>query len=191
MKYGKENFDFEILGKYSNYNEMEKEFIIYYNTRSPNGYNIAEGGENPPVKRGEENSASKLTDELVWNVQYALLDERIPRKIIRKEYGITEDEIRHIIAGDCWRRDIFTYPLRRKEKDIVKDRVEEIIYLLITTDMSMKEIAEEVAWTYSGIKAINNGQNHRHPDLLYPINKNKEYNLSSKTCKDYPGLDRE
>lgn len=39
-KYGKENFSFEILEYAENYNEREKFWIKYYNSKVPNGYNI-------------------------------------------------------------------------------------------------------------------------------------------------------
>lgn len=44
QKYGKENFSFEIIGKFADYNEKEKYYIKIYNTISPNGYNFTEGG---------------------------------------------------------------------------------------------------------------------------------------------------
>lgn len=171
QKYGKENFEFEILGLYKDYNEKEIYFIDYYNSKAPNGYNIANGGENPPICKGENNPSVKLTNEIVWKVQLELLDESILRKDIIKKYNLTEDEMRHIIAGDCWKRKEFTYPLRRQEKDINEDKVTIIIDLLLNSSLTQKEIAEKVGWSRSAITMINNGQNHKRDNLIYPLRK--------------------
>ena len=48
-KYGKDNFLFEIIDSVDNIddaNVLEKFYIEYYNSITPNGYNIAEGGLN-------------------------------------------------------------------------------------------------------------------------------------------------
>lgn len=44
-KYGAENFEFEILGWYEDYNDKEKQFIAEYRCLAPYGYNIALDGE--------------------------------------------------------------------------------------------------------------------------------------------------
>ena len=41
---GEENFSFEIIGWFEDYNEKEKYYIKYYDSLIPNGYNILEGG---------------------------------------------------------------------------------------------------------------------------------------------------
>lgn len=46
-KYGEENFSFKILEWTEDYNNEEKRLIKKYNSLSPNGYNILEGGSNP------------------------------------------------------------------------------------------------------------------------------------------------
>ena len=60
-KYGIENFNFEIIGWFEDYNEKEQYYISYYNSLIPNGYNIMEGGEEPPHKYGEEHHNSKYS----------------------------------------------------------------------------------------------------------------------------------
>lgn len=50
-KYGKENFDKEIIEyidddeKHEHVSKREKYWIAYYNCMTPNGYNISPGGE--------------------------------------------------------------------------------------------------------------------------------------------------
>lgn len=53
QKYGKEHFTMSILeGPIKNYNEREKYYILKYNSLRPNGYNILEGGNEPPLFKG-------------------------------------------------------------------------------------------------------------------------------------------
>lgn len=47
-KYGVENFKFEVIDKTEyneQINELEKYYIKYFNTLTPNGYNVAKGGD--------------------------------------------------------------------------------------------------------------------------------------------------
>jgi group I intron endonuclease len=48
LKYGVENFNFKIICIFfdEDCNKYEKEYIIKFNTISPNGYNLSEGGDN-------------------------------------------------------------------------------------------------------------------------------------------------
>ena len=65
LKYGEENFKMEILDWTEDYNEKERYYIHFYGTLSPNGYNIAPGGEYPPHKYGIEHHNSAVTEEQV------------------------------------------------------------------------------------------------------------------------------
>jgi len=53
----------EVLEWSEDYNQREKELIIEYSTLSPNGYNIAPGGEEPPHRYGENHHKNKITDK--------------------------------------------------------------------------------------------------------------------------------
>lgn len=62
-KYGKENFKKEIIDLAENkieLNEKEKYWIKFYNCKTPNGYNIADGGDGGPVMVGEENPMKRI-----------------------------------------------------------------------------------------------------------------------------------
>ena len=71
--YGVKNFSWEIIWESDNQNEInqkEQEFIIYYNSLVPNGYNLQKGGLNNSI--GEQNPNAILTeDEAQW-----ILDNR-------------------------------------------------------------------------------------------------------------------
>ena len=72
-KYGKENFDKEIIEyidddeKHEHVSEREKYWIAYYNCMTPNGYNISPGGEggctSESGKKGAETRKRNGTDK--------------------------------------------------------------------------------------------------------------------------------
>lgn len=165
-KYGKENFDFEIIGWFEDYNEKEKYYINYYMSRAPYGYNLREGGENPPI--GTHN---KITKDIAELIQLDLMNLNIPRKQIITKYKITNDIIRHINEGSFWKNKNLNYPLRPKESEINNLKALKVIELLKNTKISQKEIGQEVGWNRSAITMINIGKNHHQENLDYPIRK--------------------
>ena len=68
LKYGLENFEFTIIGWFEDYNEKERYYIKELDTLFPNGYNLTEGGDEPPHYYGEEHRNSKYSQELVDNI---------------------------------------------------------------------------------------------------------------------------
>ncbi len=72
-KYGFINFEISLIDKAKNWKELcikEKYWISYFNSMSPNGYNLTEGGDgivNPPkefsIKRSASNIGRKLSEE--------------------------------------------------------------------------------------------------------------------------------
>lgn len=64
IKYGPENFVFEkIEDLCEDYNDKEKFWIKELNTLAPNGYNMTEGGDAPPVFHGENHPMATHTLE--------------------------------------------------------------------------------------------------------------------------------
>ena len=113
-KYGKENFELEILEWTEDYNRREKELIQEYNSLSPNGYNIALGGENPPVHYGEKHHGSVITNEEV-NMVICLLkysDKTEPEigRWFKKNFN--QPLIHNINFGITHRRKNEDYPIR-------------------------------------------------------------------------------
>ena len=170
-KYGENNFSLEILGWYENYNEKEKEFIQQYRSLAPYGYNILEGGQDPPHGYGENNNFAKISNETAENIKKDLLNWDIPRKQIIKKYKVTSDIVRHINDGTSWHDKDLTYPLRPTEKILNEKKADKIIELLQTTKLSHREIAQLVGWSKSAVTMINIGKNHHKNNLEYPIRK--------------------
>lgn len=175
-KYGKENFNFEILEWCENFNEREQFYIEYYRSLAPNGYNICLGGENPPHYNGEKNPAAKISNETAFNIKTDLKNWNIPRKTIQKKYNVSFDIIRHINEGTSWYDESETYPLRPGEKELNDIKAQQIIQDLILTDIPMNQIGARYGWGKSSAKMINQGINHHNNLLIYPIRNNKEKN---------------
>ena len=171
QKYGKENFILEIIGWFKDYNEKEKYYIQYYRSLAPYGYNIAEGGENPPIGRGENNSFAKISNETSKKIKQDLLDWKIPRKQIVTKYHITYDILRHINDGSSWYDNSLKYPLRPTEQEINDWRAEQVIDMLKNTTLTQKEIGKRVGWNRSAVTMINIGKNHHQDNIKYPIRK--------------------
>ena len=178
VKYGKKHFHLEVLGYFEDYNKQEVIFIQKYNSLVPHGYNVAPGGEEPPILYGENNPMSVITEEVARNVRQDLLNPMILRKDIRKKYQITEDILRHINDGNSWRDDSLHYPLRPSESELMEMKAQEVKKLLKTTKLSQKEIAEKFGLKRSFITMINIGQNHYDANENYPLRKEKYNNTT-------------
>lgn len=176
VKYGKENFSFEILGWYEGYNEKEIEFIQQYRSLVPNGYNICEGEQSPPNGLGENNNFAKISNEVAELIKKDLKNWKIPRRQIVKKYHITENIIRHINDGSSWFDENEKYPLRPKESELNNIRAKKAIEMLILTNIPQDKISAELGWGRSAVKEINAGRNHHDYRLIYPIRNNKEKN---------------
>lgn len=188
QKYGKENFTFEVLGWFEDYNEKEIYYISFYRSLAPYGYNLHPGGNDPPHYKGELNPHSTITQQIADKIIEQLLDYRIPKKTIVANNKVTADIVRHINEGDSWKKDGLTYPLRPNEAVLDKYRALYVQWLCCTSTIPLNHIGAKVGWARSSAKMINWGKNHFRADLKYPIRNNAEYNkiiLSQEACIDY------
>lgn len=171
QKYGADNFTFEVLGWFEDYNEKEQYFIDLYRCKVPYGYNIQDSGNDPPHYSGENNSFAKISDETARKVQEQAQNWLIPRATIVHENNITFDIFRHINEGSSWYREDLKYPLRPNETEIKEWKVDLVIDMLKNTKLSQKEIGKKVGWGRSAVTMINIGKNHHRDNEQYPIRK--------------------
>ena len=108
-------------------------------------------------------------------IKMELKNWNIPKKLIKKKYGVSESLLRHINEGNSWYDEKEQYPLR-KEKILNEIIVQKIIKDLILTDIPMNHIGLQYGWGRSSAKMINCGKNHFNKNLIYPIRENKEQN---------------
>lgn len=167
---GLENFSFEILGWFENYNQKEKEFIQYYNSMIPNGYNIQEGGNEPPHKYGENHHNSTYSQQIVDNIIDDLLSKKYTQKEIEKKYHVTQQLITSINRGVTHRRPGLKYPIiKTSNYHCDKKTIEKIVFLLKESTCTCAEIGQFFGFSSSTIKAINSGRKHHFDNLKYPI----------------------
>lgn len=172
-KYGVENFKFEIIdGPSSDYNELERYWIAYYKSNDRNyGYNITEGGEDPPIMIGDQSSATKYSDELLRKVRYDLAYSDKSDSRICEEYSISPFYLTLINRGVARKDDGLIYPLRihgneRKSSELVNDITNDLMY----TGLAIETIARKYGIDSNTIYSINSN-NHFccRKDIEYPI----------------------
>ena len=180
-KHGKENFYYEVLeSNVENYDEREKYWISYYNSISPNGYNILAGGDKNPVFYGETHPRNTLSNETMMNIIEELLYTNHSQREIARTYSTTERVVNSITAGTCHRQQNLQYPLRMKGCHFSKQTFEEIIWLLQNSNASLQSIANYYNLTKGAVAQINRGNSHNIPELLYPLRKEEGICLSQE-----------
>ena len=167
---GIEHFRLTVIGWFEDYNEKEKFYIYEYNSLIPNGYNIQEGGEEPPHKYGEEHPNSVYSTELIDNIVNDLLSHQYTQKQIEMKYGVNQQLITSINRGVTHRRPGIEYPIVKTSKyHCDKKTIEAIQYLLANSTCTCAEIGAYFGFDTSTIKAINSGKNHHDDNISYPI----------------------
>lgn len=96
-KYGFENFQYKILVNNIDdidlLNELEIYYIKYYNSKTPNGYNVEDGGKNSPKPKTLEHrkkeiwGQAKLSEEEVIRLRKAYQEKQSPTEIYKNEYA--------------------------------------------------------------------------------------------------------
>ena len=167
---GVDNFQIHIIGWFEDYNEKEKEYIIEFNSLVPNGYNIQDGGQEPPHHYGEDHHNSVYSQEIVDNIIDDLLSHNYTQKEIELKYNVNQQLITSINRGQTHRREGLEYPIIKTSKYHIKnDDIEAIIYLLKNSTCTCSEIATYFGFSTAAIKAINSGRNHKQDNIQYPI----------------------
>lgn len=175
-KYGKQNFTLEIIEWTSDYNKREKELIQEYGTLSPNGYNIAEGGEEPPIRYGEDHHNSVISEEQVSRVIELLKYSSLSEPEIGREFDPPFNQvlINNINRGITHHRESERYPIREQcPYHLTIEELEEIKWLLKETLYPCYQIADHYHVNTSTVKHINTGRNYRDQRESYPLRKTR------------------
>lgn len=169
-KFGVDNFTFSIIGWFDDYNDKEKYYIKEYNTLYPNGYNLTDGGEEPPHKYGEEHHCSVYQNKLVDCIIEDLLQHKYTQKEIEIKYNVPQHLVTYINVGKIHRRCGMSYPIIKTSKyHCNENQFNDIVYLLKNSQCTCQEIGKYFGFSTSAIKAINSGRNDYHPNIKYPI----------------------
>lgn len=177
-KYGPENFYYEILeGPITNFNEREIYWIKFFNSITPNGYNILEGGQCPPIKKGFDNNKSKFTQQDIEEIRKLLLNPRLTLQEIANGYKVTYRTIQLINQGKTYHNNNIDYPIRNfqcsgnQSKILPQETVEAIIKEIQESNISLRKVALKYHVNYTQVDEINMGNVPAcHKDNIgYPI----------------------
>lgn len=172
-KYGKEHFWVEILeSQIEDYNEREKYWISYYNSIVPNGYNLLEGGNEPPKFFGDNHFNCKVSDEDVSLLKHDLKHTKIPLQQLALKYRISKKQVLRINHGISRTSLNEKYPIREVANingKLTEEDVDLIIELLKNTYFFNGEIARMFNVEVHAISKINQGITHKRNNINYPI----------------------
>lgn len=180
IKYGIENFSYEILeSQVENYDEREKYWINYYNSIVPNGYNIAPGGQGIGSGFDNPNSIFKSSDELMKCIEEISSSNKTFENIAKK-FGCGKEVITAINLGKRYKIDGMEYPLRqtRYSQDLLKQIAYSLEYEL---DLSMRAIAKKYNIDISQLSMINQGKIHYISNKEYPLRAERSRDTNTNT----------
>lgn len=182
-KYGAENFYYEILETTEDYDNREAYWIRHYNSLIPNGYNWCGGGNgtyggvnSPSGKIRSDEELSQIVDDLIYSKK--------SQEKIALEHNVSKQIISRINRGTAYRLANFSYPLRKKTKDITEQEAETIRTLLSSRQYTVKEIAEQVKLPIDTIQLINKGKLLKNDHYNYPIYTGCHRKLSDEQIKN-------
>lgn len=193
-KYGKENFIIEEILNFNeseqDWRELEQYYISFYNSLAPNGYNILVGGDSPPVKYGNDNFKTKLSDEeLAFLCEDLKNNLNLSYKDLSKKYNISESQLYNINSGKSRFNNNLTYPIRKYSQD--EEYALQVIHIL-TNDktLSNQKIADLIPNYFKAneIASINNGKKYAYLwEGTFPIRKEKvpnDYDKKQEIAKE-------
>ena len=178
QKYGKEHFYFELLEtKIANYNEREKYWIEYYNSLTPNGYNILSGGEEPPTYEGIKHPNASINNEEILNaLKKDLKETLLSYEQLAIKYNTNKKTVLRINHGISYSSLEESYPLRLNKNingNLQEEQVDEIIDILRFSYRQYGDIAKQYGVHIRAIQDINSGATHFRDNISYPIRKYK------------------
>lgn len=171
-KYGIQNFDLEIIEKgIEDYNEKEKFWIKFYKSNQRDfGYNILDGGQDPPHLEGENSCLSKISNKDFHNIENLIKNSDLTFKEIAKKYNLSETYISQINRGIARRNKELVYPLRiSNNSPFDEDIINLIIHDLIYTHLPTEHIAKKYNIDSLTILRINKGERYKKEGISYPI----------------------
>lgn len=137
IKYGKNNFKIEGLEEFNENLEdwciKECYWIEKLQSQQPNGYNICEGGNKPPIHYGSDNVKSKLTKNQFYELIKDLKTYNLEFGQLAVKYALSQSQIERINKGEYRRLEDEDYPLRKMKRDqwiisqIINDLKENIL----------------------------------------------------------------
>jgi len=177
QKYGFDKFYYQILeSNITNYDEREQYWIDFYNSRVPNGYNVAIGGNS--LGCGIEHPASYFdSNEDILVIIETLKNTNFSMQNIAEQFGCAESVISQINLGNTYKQENLDYPIRKTRYD--KEQIKRIHYSLqYELDKSMNQLAKEYKIDRSQLNEINQGRFHSLPGKKYPLRSGRVFSIN-------------
>lgn len=174
-KYGKEHFYYEIIeSQIENYNEREQYWIKYYNSRVPNGYNIAVGGKG--IGNGIDALTSSIKDkETLESIIDTIIQTDLSLRKIANIYNVGYSTVFEINNGTAYYNENLKYPLR--ENRLSDEKFKQLVYSLkYEHDKNLNDLSKEYKLDKSCISEINQGTSYHKDWLEYPLREGKTKN---------------
>ena len=165
-KYGYDNFIYEVLAEVDTIEELNQLEIYYidkFNTTTPNGYNILEGGRNAfhpfpeELKEIKSLEYGKLTKEEVIELRKAYANKESPSKIYNEKYlgKMHYNSFLNIWTGQRYKTimpEVFTE--KHRHTKLNEDIVRTIRYKREVENLSYSKIATQLGISKSTIADI-------------------------------------
>lgn len=180
-EYGEENFEISLLETLytediNEVNKREQYWINQLNTYCGNGagYNMDLGG-------GRRGYSSVLNDEEL-KILKNWIKQGVPYYEIEKYFHISASFISSINNGVYFYDENEKYPLYKYYKS--NDDYDDLIDLLLNSDLSLKRISEILGIGYSTVKKINAGTLRKGLYPTYPIRKKSANEFRADKIKE-------
>ena len=169
--------------------DLERKWIKeFYSNNREIGYNLTLGGDGADC--GVNNSASKISQEDLDNI-ILLLQEKKTNTYIAQIYNLHPDTIGRINQGTHYYNNKLKYPIRpecgiveykEKYNSFSNEQLDLALFLLSTTNLTRKEIAEKTQISIYTLSNLNMG---KHPyckeiNMVFPIRISKKTNPLSQ-----------
>lgn len=179
-EYGEENFEITVIEKLytediEEVNQRERYWIEQNNSYCGNGlgYNMDLGGGRKHPTLWDEDELIALKNDIRNGVNYY---------DIEKKYRVSASFISSINTGIYFFDENENYPLYKYYKEDAD--YDELIELLINSDLSLKKISEILEMGYSTVKKINAGTLRKGLYPTYPIRKKSANEFRADKIKE-------
>ena len=179
----------EILeSQVEDFDEKEKFYIEKFNSLSPNGYNIAPGGNGLGEGINCYNSIFKTQKE-IDEVICEISSTNKSFKNIAKKFGCSLEVICSINSGDRYRQENLVYPLRDTDRTYKPEKIKQVVYALKhEKDKTLRQIAKEYEIDFSQLNNINQGFIYKIKGQKYPLRSGKINSFTKEQLEDIINL---
>lgn len=175
-KLGAENFYYEIIEITEDFDNRETYWIQKYDSIMPKGYNYCCGGDG--AQPGINSANAKIrNNESLENIINDLLYTSKKQEDIAKEYNVSKQVISSINRGNSYRLNNFSYPLRKKRKDLNEETIKQIQEDLFSKEYNKAQLAVKYSCSLISIEHINKGIIGKNNKYHYPIYSGKHSKL--------------